>query len=232
MAGTGCLCHGSPAEPQRSCTVQDQTGGHSQLCWGSSRQKQAFWRGDRFAGLCLVAVPQEREQKACEVSRFSLKNGQTRFTPRDEDTPPERDSRDRILGLQGFAQLPRVCKPACQQQADPEALHTPQSPATQHGSPQHTGRHQNRDSPAGGLGAASPAAAGAAQAVPAMGSGSQHLSGVCLLTAGCGSPKRWARNHTNQQGRGTQEQNGNLQGLCVQRNGPSQGEQRRHSALC
>lgn len=133
---------------------------------------------EMLAGWCSVAALLEREQRACGVSRFSIKNGQTQLNPRYERSLLLRGtakigswSFKTLLGYLGFANLPANSKQPLQACTPHRAL--PGSTAL----PSTPGRRQNRDSPTGGLGA------GAAQAVPATGRGSQHLGGVCLLTA-------------------------------------------------
>lgn len=138
---------------------------------------------ETLTGLCSVAVLLEREQRACGVSRFSIKNGQTQLNPRYERSLLLRGAAEigswgfrALLGYLGFANLPANSKQPLQACTPHSAPGSTALPSTQ-------GRRQNRDSPTGGLGAVSPAAAGAAQAVPATGRGSQHLGGVYLLTA-------------------------------------------------
>lgn len=70
-----------------------------------------------LAGLCSVAVLQEKEQRACGVSRFSIKNGQTRLTPRNERTLLPRETAEvgswgfrALFSYPGFANLPANSK--------------------------------------------------------------------------------------------------------------------------
>lgn len=151
------------------------------------------------------------EERACRVSRFSIKNGQTWLTARDERTLLLRGTAEigswgfrALFGCPGFANLPANSK----QSLKPCTPHRALTRST--ALPSKQGRDQNRDSPAGGLGAASPAAAGAAHAV---GRGSQHLSGVCLLPAGCPSPKRWVINHMEPQDAALRNTTGTCQGF-------------------
>lgn len=149
-------------------------------------------------------------------------DGQTWFTPRDEWTLLLRGTAEigswgfrALLGYPGFANLPANSK----QPPKPCTAHRalPRSTAL----PSIQGRHQHGDSPAGGLGAASPAAAGAAQAVPATGRGSPPPNGVYRLTPGCASPKRWVLNHANQQDAALGSTTGTCQGFVSREMAPA-----------
>lgn len=178
-----------------------------------------------LAGLCSVAVLQEREQRSCRVSRSSNK---IRLTPRDEWTFLLRGTAETgswgfraLLGYPGFANLPAKSKQPPKPCTPHRAL--PRSPAL----PSTQGRHQRRHSPQMGW-------ALSLQQLPEQLRQCQRREGAPRTQAGsvCVQHHPRAGHRTEPAGRGTQEHNRNLPGLCVQRNGPSQGEQRLNSALC